>query len=160
MIDWKDPGSAINSFFMVREAIWLPQWGRLANEADGLNDDAKKGIIELLDTMVLARKIVEYPIYSHCCFRPEAYNKLVGGAEESAHIARKITRRSKDFWIAAIDFEIKVPGKSISESCEVARQKLLPHLEELGLRMENNGALAPWVHLDNKPLAPGGHRVF
>jgi uncharacterized protein YcbK (DUF882 family) len=141
-IDWTKPNSKISQFFTVREAIHLPQWNRLATEKDGLGPAQKANLVMLMVVMDKVRTFFGKPIVVHCCFRPYAYNALVGGAPKSAHIAAMAI----DFHVAGLD-------------CDEARKLLLPKLEEWGLRMEDLPG-SSWVHLDMRPVPKGGTRFF
>lgn len=145
MIDWTDPKCQISKHFTVKEAIWFPQWNRLANLSDGLTDSVKQNLINMFQIMDVVREFIGKPINVHVAYRSEAYNSLVRGAKSSAHKALDNC--------AAVDWDA-------GEVCEDTRQKLMPMLEQWGLRMEDNGVDSHWIHLDNRPLLPGGHRYF
>ena len=145
MIDWTDPDCSVSKYFKVREAIWLPSWGRLADGSDGLTTSVQQALTDFLSNfMDPVREFLGAPIHVHCCYRPPAYNQLVGGAPNSAHMALD--------GYAAIDFDI-------GESCDLTRAKLLPELQPRKIRMENRPG-SNWVHLDCKPIIPGGNRFF
>lgn len=141
-IDWTDPKSHVSKHFTVKECIWLPQWNRLANASDGLDDTVKGNLIKLCTTMDKVRELIDRPFNVHCMYRPEAYNKLVGGAVKSAH---KFGR--------GIDFHIS------RCSCDDGRAILEKHLEKFGLRMEKNPG-SNWIHLDDMEVLPGKNRYF
>jgi len=139
MIDWNDPASQVSKYFTVKEAIWLPSWNRLATYEDGLTDQVKQTLTDFLNTkMDGVREFLGSPIHVHCCYRPPAYNQLIGGSAKSAHMAL--------IGAAAIDFDI-------GEPCDHTRAKLLTELTPRGLRMENNPG-SKWIHLDNAPPIP------
>lgn len=143
-VDWSNPESMISQHFSVHEALYLPSIARQANEADGLNDSVKSEIIRLAGLVDIVCNRLEIKAVVHCWYRPRGYNKDVGGANNSAHL-------SEGPW-SAIDFSAHVPEcESRGESCDLLRAKILPMLDELGLRMEKNGKDAPWIHLDTKP---------
>ena len=144
-IDWNNPESKISEHFTVKEALWLPGWKRLANEADGLNDTVKTNLIKIFKKMDTVRNFLGKPIKVHCAYRPEEYNKSVKGAAHSSHKA--------DVDSAAVDWDC-------GENCFETQKKLDPMLEGWELRMENNGSDATWVHLDNREVPPGGKRWF
>lgn len=137
MIDWKDPKSKVSKYFTVKECLWLPQWNRMANEEDGLTDEIKQNIIQLCYQMDVVREYLNSPINVHCFYRPDAYNKLVGGAANSAH---------KDGM--AIDWD--TPGIN----CNELRPKLVDKLEEWCLRCEDHQG--NWIHLDSRSVGPSG----
>lgn len=135
-LDEKIPGC---THFTWREALWLPQWNRAANEADGLNDDVKKNLIQTFQWMEKVRDLFGKPLKVHVAYRPDAYNQLVKGAPSSMHKVGK-----------AVDFDV------LGLSCDDAKERLKGKLEDWDLRMEDNGAGAPWVHLDDRQPGPAG----
>lgn len=151
MIDWADPEFMISQHFKVREVLLLPQWNRLAAEADGVTDDAKKALVSLFEKMDAVRDFIGLPIVVHCAFRSPDYNKLVHGAPDSCHIARI----ENGAMLAAVDWHAVVIGETQGGGCDTLRSSLEPKLEEWGMRMENNGYGAAWIHLDTKPIGSG-----
>jgi len=133
MIDWQNDKDKISQYFTVHEAIWLPQWGRLATEKDGLTDEIKNNLVDLFQKMDQAREFFNTSIIVHVSYRPEEYNKLIGGAPMSAHRFGKAC----DFHVTGID-------------CFDARKQILDanKLEEWDMRMEDN-APGNWIHLGN-----------
>lgn len=132
-INWKDPKSKISKYFTIKEAIYLPSWNRMAEEADGLNDEVKNNLIELFQKLDLVREYFNKPMNVHCAYRPEEYNKLIKGAPKSAHKFGK-----------ACDFHIS--GMTCDE---VRRQIMANHLlETWNFRMEWLDG-SSWVHLGN-----------
>ena len=124
---------AISRYFTYREALLLPRWMRLATESDGLTDQILLNLQKIFATMDDVRDYFKAPIYVHCAYRPPAYNKLIGGAEHSAHIDG-----------LAVDFEVH--GMPCSEAISlILRDEML---EEWGMRMEDNGDDPSWIHLD------------
>lgn len=142
MTDWTNPKEKVSKYFTVKECLWLPQWNRLANESDGLNEEIKANLIKLCMKMDLIREFVGEPINVHVTYRPEAYNALIHGAKGSVHIQGM-----------AMDFDVQ------GLDCDAARAKLMSKLDELELRMEDLPG-SSWVHLDVSPLKLGGHRFF
>ena len=157
MINWNDPKSMVSKYFSVREALWLPTWKRMASPSapgDALGTDAQIALQFLFQKMDIVRDFIGLPILVHVAFRPPAYNAEIGGAKESAHIARADL-------IAAVDWGVSVMDElTPGESCETIRQALIPNLTGWGVRMENNGETAPWIHVDTMPVPAGGHRYF
>lgn len=143
-IEWSNPNSKVSKYFTVKECLWLPQWKRLANEADGLSDLIKENLIELCKQMDEVRVALAAPLTVHCCYRPEAYNKLVGGAKNSAHKSGQ-----------AIDFD------AAGASCDDIRKKILELklLPTLRLRMEDLPA-SSWVHIDTRKPSAESARFF
>lgn len=142
-IDWLDPEEQVSKHFTVKEALWLPKWNRMATEEDGLNDEIKNNIIELFNKLDIVREYFNKPINVHCTYRPEAYNKLIGGALMSAHKVGK-----------ACDFDIS------DTKCDDARKQIMMNhlLETWNLRMEWNDG-SNWIHLDSV-WTPGKIRYF
>lgn len=161
-INWNEPECLISSYFTVKDAIFLPRWNRLANDSDALDQNAKRGLIQLFQIMDKVRELVGVPIHSHVAFRSEEYNGLVGGAKYSAHLAQTLHLFNMDYFPAAIDWSADLDGDGIDSAadCEAIRKLLLPQLEGLSLRMENNGPHGNWIHLDTKPVPPGARRFF
>lgn len=144
-MDWGKPESLISRHFSVHEALWLPGWSKEATAAEGLNDHVKKQIVRLAEKLDVVRDRIGVHILVHNWYRPEAYNHYVHGAPQSAHMC------ALDW--SAVDWSAALPGtKTRGESCDKLRAMILPWLQELDLRMENNGDGATWIHLDTKPL--------
>ncbi len=136
MIDWTKPGEYVSEHFTVRECLWLPTWHRMATEADGLTDEIKQNIVKLCGILERVRTILGCPLTIHSIYRPPEYSKLVGGTEHDVHTTGQA---------ADMDF-----GDHMST--DDAKKILLPKLEDLGLRMEDNGPASSWVHLDEHPV--------
>lgn len=144
-IDWTNPSSKVGKYFTVKDALWLTSWNRMANEQDGLTQEIKDNLVELFKKMDAIRDFFNAPVLVHVTYRPEEYNKLIGGAKNSAHKVGK-----------ACDFHIK------DLDCDAARDKIIlaGMLDRLNLRMENK-AKSNWVHLDlYPPSVSGGKRFF
>ena len=152
-IDWTDPACKVSKYFTVYEAIYLPAWVSLATD---LTDDIKEALVNLFEKMDAIREHLNVPLIVHVSFRPEKYNKLVGGAKHSAHMARK----ENGHLIAACDFHPSYKTMGRSESCTYAKELLQAKVASLGMRMEDNGKDAGWIHLDTAPVPPGGHIFF
>lgn len=137
----------IANHFNYKDALWLPQWNRMADENDGLNDEILSNLKALFDKMDQVRDFFGLPIIVHVTYRPEAYNQLVKGAKNSSHKFGMAC----DFHVAGLD-------------CDDGRQKILDanKLEEWNMRMEDisDKELRNWIHLDIKELTPGGNRYF
>ena len=132
----------ISKWFSWSEATYLPQWKRLANEKDGLNDEIKANLTKLFAKMDQIREHFGKPINVHVAYRSPEYNKLVKGASKSAHLQG-----------LACDFDVK------GLSCDDVRKDILEHklLDSLELRMEDLPN-STWVHLDL--MAPNPNRYF
>lgn len=156
-MDWTNGSEQISKYFTVKEAAWLPKWNRLANQIE-LSDDSKNALINLFTTLDSVREFLGVPMIVHCSMRPLAYNALIGGAIDSAHIARKLCIDDISYLIAACDFHPDF-GLSIKDSCTKGRKLIAPYLYKWNLRMENNH-FQDWIHLDNRPVSPNGNRIF
>ena len=141
-IDWTNPEDKVSPHFTVKDAIWLPSWNRLATEQDGLNDDIKSALLDLFTNCMEPLYELLGPIITHVSYRPEAYNKLIGGAPNSGHKLGKCC----DFHASA---------HSINE----AKDLILLHnmLEKLNCRMEKG--TSSWIHIGND-YTPGHNRFF
>ena len=138
-INWEDPTSMISTHFSVNDAIFLPSWKRLANESDGLTDEVKENLVNLMAKMEVVRQFLgNRAIIVHCAFRPVEYNKLIGGALNSPHLTGR-----------AIDYH--VDGLAGTNGCDYVRGLLEPKLQEFQLRMEDisNMLSRNWIHNDN-----------
>ncbi len=142
------PSDKISKYFTYKEALWLPQWKRMATEDDGVTQQTLDNLKALFLKMDILRDWLKAPINVHVAFRSDEYNKLVGGAPDSAHRAAAPN-------VAAVDFD--VGGKK----CDDIRTTILNNnkLTELGLRMEDLPG-SNWVHLDTRPPIIANHRFF
>ena len=137
-INWSDPKSQVSTHFSVGDCITLPTWGRLANEADGLTDTIKDNLVHLCANMEGVRAYLgNRPIQVHCTYRPEAYNKIIGGAPHSSHVIGM-----------AMDFHVE--GLSDNKGCDSIRLLLQHKLQEFGIRMEDVSEKSnrTWIHID------------
>ena len=137
-IDWSDPNTNVTEHFTVYDALQLHQWRRLASLSDGVDYGA---IEKLCQKMEEVRAFLGVPIMVHCMFRSPAYNKLIGAIPNDVHASS-----------LACDFDCNE-----HMTTDEVKVKLMPVLEQMGLRMEDNGAGASWVHLDTHPV---GHNRF
>lgn len=149
IIDWTDPNCKISEYFTVKEAIWFPQWNRLATEEDGLTEAVKTSLLRTFIKMDRIRAYIGKPIKVHIAFRSKDYNTLVKGAKASAHLIGN-----------AVDFSANMGLDSVGANCDKIKELLVPVLEEWELRMEDNGAGASWVHIDRNPVPAQGNRYF
>lgn len=138
MIDWTKLDAKVSDHFKVKEAIWLPQWNRLAATKDGLTVKVQQNLILTFAKMDIVRDFVNAPIVVHVSFRPTAYNALVKGAKNSAHL-----------YGMAVDFHVK------GMDCDTVRKLIVPKLAEWGLRCEDLPG-STWVHLDRRPPGAAG----
>jgi zinc D-Ala-D-Ala carboxypeptidase len=134
----------ISNHFTWKEALFLPQYNREANETDGLTPIIKANLVVLFSKMDTIREHFNKPINVHIAFRSEAYNTLIGGAKHSAHLQGM-----------ACDFDVSgMTCDSVRDDIE--KNKLL---DTLGMRMEKKPG-SNWVHLDFAQVPPGGNRYF
>jgi hypothetical protein len=127
------PVLSITPNFTWHEALYLPQWGREASPAEGLDEKVKAELANVFSKLELIRDFLgSKPVIIHCAFRPVEYNKLVGGAPASAHLEGK-----------AVDFHVK------GLHCDTVRNFLVLHLDTLGIRLEDNPG-SNWVHIDTR----------
>lgn len=170
-IDWTDPKAKITSRFSVGEALTLQSWGVMHVPTD----DEKTAIMSICYGVGKAAELLEqklgHKVYIsvHAFMRPAAanipgsewdgqdYNKYiywtqVWKALTEEEKALKKVPKSPHRTGRAIDFH--VVGYEGAEKCMEIRKLLAPHLEELGLRMEN--IKGSWIHLDNMPVGPSG----
>lgn len=163
-INWNDPKSKITPRFSVGEALTLQSWGIMHVPSE----DEKLAIISIAEGVGKAADILEkelgkpVSISVHAFMRPEKanipgskwdgqdYNKYIYETQvwkdlTTEEKAKKIVPKSPHRTGHAIDFHIV--GYEGIEGCKKIRAILEPHLEELGLRMED--ITGSWVHLDN-----------
>ena len=153
-VDWKNPSDKVSSYFTVKEVLWAPQWNRIQNESDGLTDESKQALFKFFnETMDKVREYLGKPVHVHISYRSSAYNKLIGGANKSAHTARNDSQYGL---IAACDFHADMGENSIGSNCDKIKKMMLPVLDAWKIRMEDNGEGATWIHLDNSKPGPSG----
>lgn len=166
-VDWSNSKSRLSANFSVGEALTLPSWGAMHIPSDS----EKEAILSIAAQvtkaiLVLAKELnKEIHINVHAWIRPGAanipgskwngkdYNRYIYETQvwkglSAEEIAKKHVPDSPHKTGHAIDFN--VIGFEGAIGCAKVRAALLPHLEELGLRMEDlDGG---WVHLDNLPI--------
>jgi Peptidase M15 len=137
IIDWADPKAKIGQFFTVHDALYLPSWKiyHIPSKEEQLE------IFNTCLTMDNIRNFLNKPCAVNCWIRPnkvnapgtqhheQDYNKVVNGAQRSAHIIG-----------AAVDF--RVPGMDAND----VRKALVPKIDEFKFRMEDHKG--PWCHID------------
>lgn len=140
------PNSDVKSsnFFRWGELLNLPQWKRFATAEDGLTEEILDNLNKLSLKMDDIRRFLNCPVNVHSAYRSPEYSKLVGGSETDVHTQG-----------LAMDFDV-LP----IFTCDQVKEKLLPKLDELNIRMENNGLGSGWIHIDIKDLQPGHKRYF
>lgn len=124
------------SHFRWHEALWLPQWQMHALPSSVL---IQKNIIETASKLQAIRDIIGSPVAVTSWYRPEEYNRAIGGAKLSYHIQG-----------LAVDFVVK------GYKPDAVRELLLEYLDKLDIRMEDLEG-ASWIHIDlGKPTKNGG----
>ncbi len=125
--------------FRWREVLLLHSWNIYAYPTA----EVYQNIIRRTQTLeIVKNRFGGKPIVIHDFWRPELYNKVIGGAADSRHIIGD-----------AVDFSI------MTIDCDQVRNDLEPELERLGLRMEQRPG-SNWVHIDGKPVEDGHSRFF
>jgi uncharacterized protein YcbK (DUF882 family) len=125
--------------FSWSEALFLPKWGIHCFP----NPSQAQSICDVAAQMETIRAFFgNQPINVTSWIRPPAYNVLIGGAPQSAHMDGQ-----------AVDFQIT------GMNCDDMRAKLLPMLATWNICMENKPG-ADWVHIDTKPPRPSTGRYF
>ena len=132
-ISWNDPTCEVTPFFTVNDCLMLHRWSRLATKADGADFGKLTTLCQKLEEV---RAILGCPMNVHCMFRSTKYN-----LEQKIMVAKD-----------GLDVH------ALSEACDFdcnenlttdeVKAALMPHLESLGIRMENNGPNSSWIHLD------------
>jgi hypothetical protein len=149
MIDWNNKESKISKYFTVKEATYLPSWDCYHTPSE----DEKKEIIKLAEKMDIIRERLGKPIKVHVWIRPKSVNcpnHERHGQDYNLFIGSKSTQSGHIFG-QAIDFSVK--GET---DFKALRQKMIPWLEELKIRMED--IEGNWIHIDTKPV--GSARFF
>lgn len=117
------------------EVLYLPQWLLYSHPHE---DQHIADLITGCQALEKIRTLLgNKPIRITCGYRPLKYNEFIDGAIESAHIVGQ-----------AIDWQHS------EKSADECRDLLKPHLESLGIRMENHKG--NWVHIDIRKPGPGG----
>lgn len=136
------PSIALNNLidgcsnFRWNEFLVLDKWGI---HAFPTNDRVYLNLIQTARKMELIRKYLnDHPIEITSGYRPDKYNKLIGGAPFSAH---KLGM--------ACDF------RHSKLKPDRVRELLEPVLDDFEIRMEKLPG-SSWVHIDTKLPGPGG----
>lgn len=166
-IDWSNPNARLSANFSVKEALTLNSWHAMHAPSDQEKEAIKGIALKVTKAIyVLARETgKEIHVNVHAWMRPEVANipgSEWNGKDYNAWIynnevwkdltpeerSKKHVPNSPHKTGHAIDFHVM--GYEGKEGCAKIRTILLPHLESLGLRMEDlNGG---WVHLDDLPV--------
>jgi zinc D-Ala-D-Ala carboxypeptidase len=140
MIDWTDFNCPVTAHFKVSDCLWLGQWARLANAYDGLTEQIEARLLSVCTAAEQVRSMLGVPMLTTSMYRPPTYSPLVGGSATDVHTQGM-----------AMDF---IPGKMTTDQ---AKAIIMPAMEQLSIRMEDNGTNASWIHID---VAPVGHKRF
>jgi hypothetical protein len=136
MVDWTDGNSSVTEHFNVSDCLTLHNWNRLATEADGADFDK---LTTLCQKMEQVRSVLGCPINIHCMFRSTAYN-----LEQNILPPTGLDVHAMNL-AADLDANEHLTIQQVKDL-------LQPQLESLGIRMEDNGHNASWVHLDLHPV--------
>lgn len=143
VLDWNNPKSKISKYFTVSDALMLREWKRLANSDDGLTEEIKANILKTAAKMDAIREFLNKPILVKSWLRPPKYNVAIGGAAKSAHM----DGLAIDWWT-----DQNGDGQLNGDDCDELKKILMPKLREWGIRMEDNGKGARWIHIDLRPV--------
>jgi len=147
MVNWDDHTDMISTYFSVGEALLLKSWSVYHIPSE----DEKANILDLAQRLDTVRERIGNAFIVHAWIRPTSvncpgsnydqknYNQFIGStAKNSGHITGQ-----------AVDFHVS--GSADPNGCQQMKRQILPWLEELGLRMEDNVG-GNWIHLDTKPV--------
>lgn len=113
-------------YFTLQEFLWLPKLGRHAVPPPKVEEE----LLKTMEVMDKIRELVKSPITVTSGYRPEEYNRLIGGAKNSKHILGQ-----------ACDFVVQ------GSDCDKVRLFLRPHLDSLRIRLEWLPG-SNWIHID------------
>jgi len=168
-IDWTNPKARLSANFSVGEALTLNSWGVMHVPSED-EKVAIQGIAVAVTKAiyVLAKELnKEIHVNVHAWMRPEKanvpgskwdgqdYNRFIYQTQvwkglTPEEMALKHVPNSPHKTGHAIDFHVL--GYEGKEGCAKIRAAILPHLEELGLRMEHLSNGGTWIHLDSLPV--------
>jgi len=146
MIDWNNPKSKISKYFTVHEATFLPSW-RIYHTP---SEEEQKEITKLAQIMDTIRERVGAAIIVHVWIRPKYVNcpnSDKHGQDYNLFIGSKSTKSGHIFG-QAIDFHVS--GHAGPQECAHIRQLIVPVLEDLDIRMEDQDG--GWIHIDTKEV--------
>jgi hypothetical protein len=161
-IDWSNEKDMVSKYFSVRNAIWLPEWKRLGNlPEDKLTDEVKQNLVKTFRWMDTVREILGIPIKVHLAFRSMAYHldlyrRLNEQRKKQGKPDLRVPMKSAHLMGNAVDFSSDMGKGSVGANCDEIKSIMKPRLEELKLRLEDNGKGANWIHLDSNPPGPSG----
>lgn len=138
-----------NPYFQWREALFLPSWNRIAQEADGLTQEILTSIENFASGPLLkVREFLGCPLIVDCWYRPPAYSVAVGGTATDPHTCTEAI--SGGPFCSAIDLYPVKTGNRMAD-VDWAKTQLEGQLALWNIRMENNVG-GDWIHLDNAPV--------
>lgn len=163
MINWNDRKAKVSKYFTVHEATFLPSW----NTYHLPSEEEKANIVKMALAMDKVRDLLG-PISVHIWIRPKKANTPSSFDPKAVKIAAADPKRAvKEKALAELDYNTFIGGAKQSPhirglgvdwhaqvTCDEARAKLLPKLEELGMCMEDLPG-SNWVHTDI--LGPRGN---
>jgi hypothetical protein len=135
-IDWTTGNSQVTEHFTVNDCLMLHSWNRLATEEDGADFDK---LLILCQKLEEVRDALGSPMNVHCIFRSQDYNK-------SQSIQPIADVHSMNL---AADFDC-----NDTMSIQDIKDKLVPLLEQLGIRLEFG--TTTWCHVDLREPGPSG----
>jgi len=122
--------------FKWKEVLFLPQWDVHVIPTE----QQEANLVRICNRLQWVRNLIGSPMLITSGLRPNKYNEFIGAARLSQHRLGK-----------AIDFRVR------NQTAAETRSLILPHLEELDMRMEDLPN-ATWVHIDF--AHPGVSRYF
>lgn len=164
-IDWSDPSCPISDYFTVKEALWLPMCRCLHIPSK----KEAKTIFQFAKKMDKVRQFIGQPIRVHVWIRPPSinqpgnphhgkdynrmvYEKYVWGPKglSKEEMDKLSPPDSPHKYGNAVDFHVK------NQATDITKRKLLPELDKMRIRMEDQGWGRSWVHLDDRKPGPSG----
>jgi uncharacterized protein YcbK (DUF882 family) len=151
------PEEKISDHFTWKEALWLPELNRMADETDGVTEQILDNLKTLFHKLDKVREYFGKPITVHVCFRSMQYHLDLYKRINAKRVAQGLPEQhvpmaSAHLFGMAVDFHIK------DITCDDAKAKIMKDkmLEIWSMRMEDNGLNSTWVHLDIRATGPSG----
>lgn len=125
-LDWTNPDQMLSQYFTVGEALWLHDWGIIANPTQ----DVKDNLLSLCEKLDEIRDILKEPIIVRSMYRSVDYNRALGIQPEA---------------------DVHSMGMACDFICHTLTPQevqdiLRPHLVSLNIRMEKG--TPTWTHID------------
>lgn len=160
-VDWNNSDSMISKYFTVKNATYLPSWKTYHIP----NEEEKSNILQVAEKMDRIREFLGEPILVHVWIRPGKascpgtewdgmdynewlYKNVVWKNLTEEEKKTKKVPNSPHKTGKAVDWSIV--DKKTADGCAEVRNKLLPKLEELDIRMED--IVGNWIHIDIYPV--------